>query len=158
MDDELVNYIISCETMALVPTAHPLYQTKILDTRGHFYSKKTPLELIQESCITQNFITYEGRRNAIQKNYSFQKNIPIPIDHRMYLCAIPTTSPKRWDCSWFFYGQVEHICSHGKNTKIHFYNKQTIIIKASQHQTKLQYIRAGHILAKMNLTDTHRMS
>lgn len=149
------DYTISLKTMMLEPIAHPLYQTKISDTDGQFYSKKTPLELIQESCLTQNFSTYEGRRNAIQKKYSFQKNVPIPIDHRVYLCAIPTISPARWDCSWFFYGQVERIDPHGKDTKIYFHNQQTNVMKVSWNKIKRQYIKAGHILAKMNLMDQH---
>ncbi|WP_369901778.1 competence protein ComK [Bacillus manliponensis] len=149
----LGDYTISLKTMMLEPIADPVYQTKIFDIDGQFYSKKTPLELIKDSCLTQTYSTYEGRRHAIQQKYNIKNNVPIPLDHRTYLCAIPTSSPKRWDCSWIFYGQVERFDSHGKDTKIHFYNKDVTVLKISLTKIKRQYMRTGHLLAKMNLTD-----
>lgn len=149
----LGDYTISLKTMMLQPIAHSVYQTKIFDTDGQFYSKKTPLELIKESCLTQTYSTYEGRRHAIQKKYDIKNNVPIPLDHRNYLCAIPTASPERWDCSWLFYGQVARFDPHGKDTKIHFHNKDFNVLKVGLNKIKRQYMRTGDLLAKMNLTD-----
>ncbi|MGF9964031.1 competence protein ComK [Bacillus rhizoplanae] len=152
-------YEISAHTMALEPYAHPFYQTKILDTRGTFFSAKTPLQLIQESCLMRNYSTYEGKRLAIRNCCRFKQNIPIPIDHQHYICAIPTRSPSSWSCSWLFYAHIEKLERHEfQHTNVYFRNGQTQIFPISFHQMELQWIKAGHILAKLNLLDKMKFS
>ncbi|MGG0276161.1 competence protein ComK [Bacillus rhizoplanae] len=149
-------YEISAHTMSLEPYAHSFYQTKILDTRGTFFSAKTPLQFIQESCLMRNYSTYEGKRLAIQKCCHFKQNIPIPIDHQHYICAIPTRSPSSWPCSWIFYAYIEKIERHdSRHTKIYFRDGKTQIFPISFYQMEHQWIRAGHILAKLNLLDRY---
>lgn len=93
MNDEN-NIIISSSTMMLVPYNHPYYRTKIIDSSGNdLCSCQTALQLIKKSCLTQIHSTYQGRRNAVQTNFRFKQNVPIPINHREYICTFPTESP-----------------------------------------------------------------
>ena len=102
--------IISNSTMMLEPYKHPYYRTKIIDSSGnHLYSCQTALQLIKQSCLTNVHSTYQGRRNAVQTNFKFKQNVPIPINHREYICAFPTESPSSPNCIWLFYNHIDDI-------------------------------------------------
>ena len=159
MNDLFDRYEISTQTMALEAYAHPVYQTKIWDTQGIIFSVKTPLQLIRESCIMRNYSTYEGKRLAIQECCRFKQNVPIPIDHQQFICAIPTKSPSSWSCSWIFYAHIETLERHDSrhHTNIYFRNGKNQIFPISPNQMENQWVKAGHILAKLNLLDKMKL-
>ncbi|HDX9587141.1 TPA: competence protein ComK [Bacillus pseudomycoides] len=159
MTDLVDWYEISAQTMALEAYAHPIYQTKIWETQRIIFSVKTPLQLIRESCIMRNYSTYEGKRLAIQECCHFKQNVPIPIDHQNLMCAIPTKSPSSWRCSWIFYAYIERLERHdSRHTKIYFRNGKNQIFPISPNQMEKQWIKAGHILAKLILLDRMNLS
>lgn len=159
MNDLVDGYEISAQTMALEAYAHPVYQTKIWETQRIIFSVKTPLQLIRESCIMRNYSTYEGKRLAIQECCCFKQNVPIPIDHQNLICAIPTKSPSSWRCSWIFYAYIERLEHHdSRHTNIHFRNGKNQIFPISPNQMKNQWMKAGHILAKLILLDKMKLS
>ncbi len=109
MNDENA-IIISNSTMMLEPCKHPSYYTKVIDSSGnHLYSCQTALQLIKKSCLTNVHSTYQGRRKAVQTNFHFKQNVPIPINHREYICAFPTESPSSPNCIWLFYNHIDDI-------------------------------------------------
>lgn len=156
MNDEN-NIIISSSTMMLVPYNHPYYRTKIIDSSGNdLCSCQTALQLIKKSCLTQIHSTYQGRRNAVQTNFRFKQNVPIPINHREYICTFPTESPSSPNCIWLFYNHIHDIefCQKIKKTKIHFSNGTTTTISISPHKLQQQLLKAGYILSRMNMQDS----
>ncbi|KFM99459.1 comK family protein [Bacillus clarus] len=143
--------------MILEPYAHPFHRTKITECNGSIhYSSQTALQLIQQACILQLYSTYKGRRDAIQASFDFKQNIPIPIDYRQYICAIPTKSPSSLDCTWVFYNHIHKVelCNNRKQSKIHFYNGTNKIIITSFYQMQQQFLKAGFLLCRMNMQDS----
>jgi len=159
LDDLVSHDTISSSTMILEPYAHPFHRTKITENDGNIkFSSKTSLQLVQLSCLLHNHSTYKGRRDAIQENYYFKQNIPIPIDHRHYICAIPTKSPASPDCIWVFYSHINkiEIYNNRKQSKLHFYNGTTIIVATSFYQMQQQFLKAGFLLCRMNMQDSQQ--
>lgn len=150
-----LNTILS-SAMMLHPYKDPLYLTQIHTTQGILYSPKTPLELIKELLISYNSSTYEGRRKAIMKKWNLQQNTPIPVDHRRFICMIPTKSPDTWDCTWVFYKSIKQITPDDeKKAVLHFYNGDTACLPISYYKMKQQWTKAGNMLAQMILEDFH---
>ncbi|MGU7365576.1 competence protein ComK [Bacillus cereus] len=156
MDNEN-NIFISSSTMMLEPCKHPYYRTKIIDSSGnHLYSCQTALQLIQKSCLTNIHSTYQGRRNAVKTKFKFKQNVPIPINHREYICAFPTESPASPNCIWLFFKHVHTIefFKKAKQAKIHFSNGATVTIQISPHKLSQQLWKAGYVLSEMNMQDS----
>ncbi|MDZ5608899.1 competence protein ComK [Bacillus sp. XF8] len=149
-------HAISSSIMILQPYEDPFYRTQIHTTKGILYSPKTPLELIKELIISHNYSTYEGRRKAIIKKWDLHQNTPIPINHRRFICAIPTKSPAAWDCIWVFYKSIKQIKKNAKKQAVlYFCNGEIETLPISYYQMKLQWRKAGNILAQMIMEDFH---
>ncbi|HDR7793048.1 TPA: competence protein ComK [Bacillus luti] len=147
---------ISSSTMMLEPCKHPYYCTKIIDSsKDPIYSRQTPLQLIKTYCLTDVHSTYQGRRNAVQTNFKFKQNVPIPFNHKEYMCAFPTESPSSQNCIWLFYNHIHHIDFVKKNKKatIHFFNGTTVTIHIGCHKLEQQFMKTGFLLSRMNLQD-----
>jgi competence protein ComK len=139
-------YTISETTIALLPYADMVYRTKILDENGWFYSTKTGSELIKESCVRDG-ATYSGKRDAVKALFAFKQNVPILIDKEKRICAIPSKSPERWDCEWYFYSHVTGCEKQNNETVLHFYNGMQLQIRSTYYTTKQQLHKAAHIIA-----------
>lgn len=149
-------HAISDAIIMLRPYKDPFFRTQIHTTNGFLYSPKTPLELIKESIISHNYSTYEGRRKAIIEKWNLCQNTPIPINHRRFICAIPTKSPAAWDCIWVFYKSIKHIKKDNKKRAIlYFRNGDIETLPISYYQMMQQWRKAGNILAQMMLDDFH---
>lgn len=149
-------HTISNMIMMLLPHRDLFFQTQIHTTDEIFYSPKTPFEIIKEIIISHNYSTYEGRRKAIVAKWKLYQNTPIPIDHRRFICAIPTHSPHTWDCTWLFYKNIAYIEKDDNNRAIvYFCNGDNITLSISAYQMKLQWRKAGNLLAQMMLEDFH---
>ncbi|MGH0677354.1 competence protein ComK [Bacillus luti] len=148
---------ISNSTMMLEPCKHPYYCTTLIDSSGdHIHSSQTAIQLIKKSCLTNVHSTYQGRRNAVQTNFKFKQNVPIPINHREYICAFPTESPSSPNCIWLFYNHIDDIefFKKSKQATIHFSNGTTTTIHISPHKLKQQVLKAGYVLSRMNMQDS----
>lgn len=143
-----------CEyTIAFLPYAHPLHQTKILDTRGVFYSEKTCKQLLDDACIRTG-ASYQGKREAIKRLLHIQRNLPIPLCWKRNICPIPSTSPDKWDCVWYCYAHVHEVRPHGKKTLLLFTNGEELVLDCSEYSTKQQLQRAARILTHFQLCST----
>lgn len=148
---------ISNSTMMLEPCKHPYYCTTLIDSSGnHIQSRQTALQLIKKYCLMHVHSTYQGRRNAIQINFKFKQNVPIPINHREYICVFPTESPSSPNCIWLFYNHIDDIefSERSKQTTIHFSNGTTTTIHISPHKLTQQLLKAGYVLSRMNMQDS----
>ncbi|PFA18453.1 competence protein ComK [Bacillus cereus] len=149
-------HAISSIVMMLLPYEHPFYRTQIHTTKEILCSPKTPLELIKELIISHNYSTYEGRRKAIIEKWNLQQNTPIPINHRRFICTIPTKSPKAWDCIWVSYKSIKTITKNKDDQAIlNFYNGETMTLPISYYKMKQQWRKAGNLIAQMMLDDFH---
>ncbi|MFX3623260.1 MAG: competence protein ComK [Ectobacillus sp.] len=146
-----MNERITSTTMALQPYAHPLYQTKIWDERGIFYSSLTCMQLLQEACLRTGS-SYQGKRDAVKALLHLKHAIPIPISYAKGICAIPSTSPQKWECVWYFYAHVRKVQRHHDQTYVLFRNGEKLLVNASTYRTKQQLLKAAHILSHFNLT------
>ncbi|WP_051317166.1 competence protein ComK [Ectobacillus panaciterrae] len=145
-----MSYPIENTTIALQSFAHPVYQTKIWDERGIFYSVQTCQQLLNTACLRTG-ASYRGKRDAISSLLHFKQNVPIPICFKQNICAIPSISPQRWECIWYFYAHVKDIRKQGKQTLLTFHNGDTLLIDCSYYRTQQQLLRAGRILSHFQL-------
>lgn len=140
-----MNYSIETTTLALVPYAHPHYQTKIWDERGIFYSNDTCNQLINAACL-RNGSSARGKQEAIRTILQFKQNIPIPISFQQRICAIPSTSSRKWECIWFFYTHIKEFRPCENKTLVRFHNGDELLINSSLYYANQQLWKAGHIL------------
>lgn len=143
---EVLNkYIVSTETSALLPAKSIDFQTIVLENNRKLYVRRTPFEIIKDSCL-QNWSTYEGRKQATIHRTGFKEKVPIPINPLDAIIALPTHGLRHHNCSWIM---LEHIFDYrpiDKNrVKIIFHNKQTIEIDLSYNALDNQYKRGMHV-------------
>lgn len=147
------NYI-TCTTMALQHIAHPHYKTRIWDKDGVYFSTFTCMELLEEACLRSG-TSFQGKLDAIKALLSFKQNIPVPICLEHRICAIPAESPRKWDCTWYFYAHVKDLKRQGKQTLLQFHNDEELLINVSIYKSKQQLWKAAHILTHFKLLGTN---
>lgn len=103
---ENANYIVGKETMGLREANHPVFATIIQDANGIYYSRKTALQLLNESCLLKGGSDYRGKIVALKHNLKFYYKTPLIISREEKIYAFPTKSPTHFDCRWIF---PEHI-------------------------------------------------
>ncbi|MED1409474.1 MULTISPECIES: competence protein ComK [Bacillus] len=156
MDNEN-DIFISSSTMMIEFYKYPYYRTKIINSSGsHLHSCQTALQLIKKSCLTHVHSTYQGRCAAVQAKFNFKQNVPIPINHREYICTFPTESPSSSNCIWLFYNRIQdiEIFKKTKQAKIYFSNGTTVTIQISPHKLSQQLWKVGYVLSRMNMQDS----
>lgn len=143
----LPSYIIKESCKALLPINHMNYQTIVDTTTEKFYVKKTPFEIIKESCL-QYFSSYEGRREAVKYMTGYTHKSPIPISTTLHIYAFPTLSPSHPDCIWFFSHHIKKIeeltdkYTSDYRTIVHFRDGSTLKTDISSYILKNQLKRA----------------
>ncbi|MBU9723161.1 MULTISPECIES: competence protein ComK [Bacillaceae] len=113
----LENYLINKSTKALVPASHPDYCTIVFEGENMFYVKKPCFAIIEGSCLPGGS-SYIGRRTAAVHETDAKRKVPIAICTKEEIYAIPTKSPKSFNCTWLFYHHVQNFTvdesRHGK--------------------------------------------
>jgi competence protein ComK len=127
----LDNYEINPMTLAILPTYHEKYQSKILDLQGEFYTIKPPIKLIEQACL-EGGSSLEGRKKSLQYKKSFFQCPPIPINPLEDIYAFPTCSPESYDCVWLFYEHIHYYYTSQATTLITFHNHQQLEIPISK--------------------------
>ncbi|MFC5775015.1 competence protein ComK [Ectobacillus antri] len=145
-----MDYIIGPTTLAMLPIADMVYQTKILDRSGTYYSKHTCRDLLNAACLRSG-ASYRGKRDAIRSLLNLKQNVPIPLCFKQGICAIPSGSPQKWECVWYFYAHIKDFRHQDKQTLLIFHNHESLLINCSVYQTQQQIMRAGHILSSFQL-------
>ncbi len=137
-------YTIHEQTLAIIPAAAIDYHTIAIETTKKTYVKRTPLEIIQASCIKSG-ATYHGRRLASQLLLGSKQKVPILITERPARYIFPTQSPKNAACSWIIANHIiaikpyPHKSTVTLQTTIHFKDQQTLHLIESPYQINQQY-------------------
>jgi competence protein ComK len=114
-----------------MPFAHVDYQCIVYEQDRILYVNKSPLELIETTCLL-NFGTYVGSRIAVMFQTGFKRKVPISIFRDLFI--FPTHSPSQFQCGWVFYHHVREIrpYSNPRNSTI-----QSVIIFKDGQQLEL---------------------
>lgn len=144
---EVNEYIISEKTIALIPVNHMRYRTKIKAIDGVFYSSKTPMQIMEVSCI-HGGASYDGRRQAVIYFTRFTQRVPIPVKPQEHIYAFPTLSPSNYQCIWIIVHHVKDVYPlENDKTLIVFGNYAELIVPVSfytiQEQLKKTTLCAG---------------
>ena len=141
------NYIVHKNTFALLPARQIDYQTIVLENNKQLHVRKTPFEIIRESCL-HHWSTYEGSRQAVIHHFGFKQKTPVPIYPEKDLYFFPTRSPKNDDNIWLAYQPIRHVyelTKHPPQTMIYFNNRESITIQVSKHIILSQLNRTAKI-------------
>lgn len=137
--------------MALLPAAHTDYNTMVIERNQQLCVRKTPIQLIQTSCLA-NCSTYEGRRAAVMHHFGIKRKVPILINPSKNLFTFPTHSPTDFACSWIFYSHVSDIKPFLKKPNVKsiviFKNGQELPMDVSHYILEKQYQRTRMCLCE----------
>jgi competence protein ComK len=139
------DYQISLTTMGIEAVYHPEYNSRIYDVNGMYYTGRTNQELLDQACELR-CTDYNGRINAVRKAFSYDKKTPLVICPIEMIYAIPTKSPKDYDCKWIFPDHIEKLLRKAKHPQILFKNGLTMEINCSYNTFKKQQERARNSL------------
>lgn len=148
------DYLINENTLALLPVKQIDFDTNVIETAQKIKVRKTPLELIKAACYSE-WVTYEGRRQAVIHHTSFKRKVPIPINIRKGIYFFPTHSPTSIYNTWISYHHIDKIKTNSCNqTKamIIFCNGLKLSVNISYHILDKQMKRTFECMYRMKRT------
>src|SRR4051794_27210378 len=95
-DDSL---LLDHRGLALKPYFSNGYLSEIITTHGTYYSKLSPIELLNRACL-RHHSSKNGRKEAAKKLLNFHHNTPFLISEE--IAVFPTRSSKHPECMWIF--------------------------------------------------------
>ncbi|MCA1031381.1 competence protein ComK [Bacillus timonensis] len=148
-------YEVGTSTKALEFHHHPVYQTKIYDVDGEFFSSKSMLDLIKIGCL-EGGADYEGRKKAVKHCLGIQRKIPIVMDYQRRICIFPTKSPEEYDCMWIF---TDHVKSYygisNSRVKVIFWDGSSLIVPISERTFQTQMGRTSQCFMRFSSDRNH---
>lgn len=145
-------YIMNETTIGMIPARKIEYDTIVIEGENLLYIRQTPLDIIKQSCI-HYWSTYEGRREAVMHHTGFKEKVPIPINPKRGIIAIPTHGIKHIDCCWLMHDHILHyepIKNDPKyKTTVIFTNRRNIKLDVSIRSFQTQIKRAFEIKYRM---------
>ena len=139
-------YYVTSDTLLLVSFGKN--KTKIYDVNGNSVIKKTPFEIIDESCQYYGS-SYSGRYVGAKKLLDMDYKLPIIMDAVKEVVMFPTCSPKSDDCCWICVNNIENYEKYKKNSIIKFINGMTYEVNVSFNSLENQIMRATMLLMKL---------
>ena len=139
-------YYVTSDTLLLVSFGKN--KTKIYDVNGYSVIKKTPFEIIDESCQYYGS-SYSGRYVGAKKLLDMDYKLPIIMDEVKEVVMFPTCSPKSDDCCWICVNNIENYEKYKKNSIIKFINGMTYEVNVSFNSLENQIMRATMLLMKL---------
>ncbi len=139
-------YYVTSDTLLLVSFGKN--KTKIYDVNGNSVIKKTPFEIIDESCQYYGS-SYSGRYVGAKKLLDMDYKLPIIMDEVKEVVMFPTCSPKSDDCCWICVNNIENYEKYKKNSIIKFINGMTYEVNVSFNSLENQIMRATMLLMKL---------
>ncbi len=152
--DVLTNYEVNKNTLALLPTFQPDYNTIAIEPCGEYQIRKTPLQLIKHACL-EGGSSYEGRREAVAYLIGAKNKVPIPINPLEQIYAFPTHSPKQFECSWIFQHHIRSLKPHSfpnqtKGSIITFKNNFQLTLPISYYTIEKQMQRTSYCMIRFS--------
>lgn len=146
------NYIVNKTTIAIVPAKEIDYDSIVVESESLRYIKQTPEEIIKESCL-EYWSDYEGRRKAVIHKTGFKEKVPIPVNPKQGIIAIPTHAIKHINCCWLmpeYILRFEAIKDDPNfKTVVTFMNGRTLKLDVSIRSFKSQMNRAFEIIYRI---------
>ncbi|MCD5324091.1 MULTISPECIES: competence protein ComK [Pontibacillus] len=141
-------YIINPDTMAVFSNLHPTNVSKILEPNRVIYCRKTPKQIITESCLMGGS-TLIGRQMAMEKILQTKSKLPVPVNPSEGTFMFPTMSPRNMYCGWIsFYHVKEYEENKGdQGSKVMFSDESIIDITTSGYSIKRQMQLTGLAIA-----------
>ncbi len=139
-------YYITNDTLLLFSIGKN--KTKIYDINGNSIIKKTPFEIIDESCQYYGS-SYSGRYVGAKRMLDMDYKLPIIMDEVKEVVMFPTCSPKSDDCCWICVNNIENYEKYKKTAIIKFINGMTYEINISFNSLENQIMRATMLLMKL---------
>lgn len=139
-------YYVTSDTLLLVSFGKN--KTKIYDINGNSIIKKTPFEIIDESCQYYGS-SYSGRYVGAKRMLDMDYKLPIIMDEVKEVVMFPTCSPKSDDCCWICVNNIENYEKYKKTAIIKFINGMTYEINISFNSLENQIMRATMLLMKL---------
>jgi competence protein ComK len=136
-------YEVTKHTMAILSSFNQDSQALVLDVRGEFHVKQTPMQIIRAACL-EGRETYEGRRKAVMHHTSITQKVPIPINIFEQLIAFPTYSPTQIECVWIFYNKIKAIEPRGERSAVIFLNDHILELDLSFYTLERQMQRTAY--------------
>ena len=139
-------YYVTSDTLLLVSFGKN--KTKIYDVNGNSVIKKTPFEIIDESCQYYGS-SYSGRYVGAKRMLDMDYKLAIIMDEVKGEHMFPTCSPKSDDCCWICVNNIENYEKYKKTAIIKFINGMTYEINISFNSLENQIMRATMLLMKL---------
>jgi competence protein ComK len=141
LDDSL---LLDYRALALKHAFSTEYLSEIITTHGTYYSKVSPVDLLEEACL-RHHSTKNGRKEAARKLLKFHQKPPFLISDDV--AVFPTMGSKHPECMWIFSHFFEAESLTKEKTKITFHNGTDIIVPISLHTVKQQKMRTHTLLS-----------
>lgn len=140
---ELDNYEITKGTLAVVPLDENY--SLVYEDDQCFKVKKTPLKIIEHSCLYFGS-SYNGRREGAMNILGGEYKVPVLVNEVDNLIVFPTTSPASSDCVWISLKNLNRIEKEENfRTKVIFNNGKTIEVPISFRTIENQVSRASRL-------------
>lgn len=139
---------ISENVRVLKPVFSGDNKTEIVTSEGTYYSPKTPIQLLQSTCVDY-MSSYRGRVEAVRETTGFKYKTPLYIGGEDF-SAFPTTSADRPDCEWVFQTNFKIMPKNKKEVTLIYEDGQMIDVKASKHTIEKQLMRTTYVINYAN--------
>ncbi|MGG0670240.1 competence protein ComK [Sporosarcina koreensis] len=142
MKDE--SLLLDYRALALKSVTTGKYLSEIITTHGIYYSKTSPVELLNKACL-RHHSSKEGRQEAARKLLNFHQKPPFLISED--IAVFPTKSSIHPDCIWIFSHFFKTEAIEKEKTKITFHNETVIEVPISLYTVKQQKFRMHTLLS-----------
>ncbi|MFT8390839.1 MAG: competence protein ComK [Sporolactobacillus sp.] len=142
--DEVDNYIIRQETIAILPTdsCDGSLESIVLEENRQFRCRQKPLRIIEESCVYYGS-TYMGRKKSA-RSMGFKSMPPVCICSELSIFFIPLMAEAHRGCAWIAHAHVLNWQDVDKRSaKIEFSNRQTLAVKGNAASFGRKVMRAA---------------
>lgn len=142
----MMNYEICEETLAILP--YELGKSKVIETHGELIINKTPMEIIEDSCLYFGS-SYDGRHTATKYLLGISYKSPIVVEESRNIIFFPTNSPRQYDCCWISLRNIIDYKRRYNRSIIYFDNGKQIQLNISYGSLDNQILRATRLESVM---------
>ncbi len=121
------------------------YRTRIIETKNEFYSKYSPLQIIDFNCVEYG-ASFKGRCKTVHRILNSKSKIPIPIHPKGGIFFLPTVSMKNDNFVLISFFHVKEYVGIEKETYVTFENDMGYYITTSVRQFDLQMKRTSQVI------------